>query len=129
MRKYKRFKSHKTRASCYLQRCVLNKPKLFAHWASAAAGGALNVFGACFIGQCILVLPFTLALTWASQKISNANHPAQKMFWLALTASLCGALLPGSAAIGSGILGVATIYEVATCRLSGTIALQLVAKI
>ena len=38
MRKYKRFKSHKTRASCYLQGFVLNKPKLFAHWASGVKG-------------------------------------------------------------------------------------------
>ena len=38
MRKYKRFKSHKTRASCYVQRVALNKPKPFAHWASGIKG-------------------------------------------------------------------------------------------
>lgn len=38
MRKHKRFKSHKTQASCYLQRCVLNTPKLFAHWATGVKG-------------------------------------------------------------------------------------------
>lgn len=29
----------------------------------AAAGGALNVFGAAFIGHCILYIPFSLALS------------------------------------------------------------------
>lgn len=51
------------------------------------------------------------------------------MFWSALCVALTGASFLASAAIGSGILGVAAIYEVAACRLAGAIALQLIAKI
>ena len=38
MRKYKRFKRHKTRAGCYLEQVYNNKPKLFAHWACGVKG-------------------------------------------------------------------------------------------
>jgi RNA-directed DNA polymerase len=38
MRKYKRFKAHKVRASHFLQRLVRDQASLFVHWRSGMAG-------------------------------------------------------------------------------------------
>ena len=84
-----------------------------------AAGGALNVFEACFIGSTIIFFPASVAVVSCIPGLSisiNSNHAALMLTWGALLVSAIGAALVTSAAIGSAVLGIAT-YNVAACLL------------
>ncbi len=92
-----------------------------------AVGGALNVFGACFIGSAIIFIPASVAiLNFISglAKSINSSHAALVFTWGALLVSAIGAALLTSAAIGSAVLGIAT-YNVAACLLTGAMVFSI----
>ena len=90
---------------------------------AAEAGGALGVFGACFIGSSIIIIPAYAAiseLTDGLRKSIGCNHSALIFTWGTLLVSAMGVLMLASVAIGSGVLGIST-YDVAKCFLAGSL--------
>lgn len=88
-----------------------------------AAGGALSVFGACFIGSAIMILPAHIAIIECINglaKSMDCKHTALIFTWGALLILAMGAFMLTSAAIGSLVLGIST-YDVAACFLAGSL--------
>ena len=66
---------------------------LFVPECAVAAGGALNVFGACFIGSAIIFLPVSVAVVRLIDGLSksiNSNHAALMLAWVTLLVSAIG---------------------------------------